>query len=149
MARTIQPGDLGLVDPAEIDRENVQVGFEAPPTHGRSRRERRPSKWVAYVVMADEQAGEKTQVEEIGGKKVTVGPWVHFPRNKKPIVRSNVARDLVKAFGPESEYPAENEGAYFEILLRDTVKVASSTGKSLNTMGVLWVRKVMPKAVAE
>lgn len=149
MARTIEPGDLGMVDPAEIDRDSVKVGFDPPPTHGRSRRERRPSKWVAYVVMADERASKETQVEVIRGKEATVGPWITYPESEQAIVRANVARDLVKAFGPKSGYPAENNGAYFEIILRDTIKVMSSTGNSLNTMGVLWVRKVMPKAVAE
>lgn len=146
---SIRSDDLDRVDLSEIDGSEVAVGWEAPePPPRRRGRAKQPSKWVALVALADSATAvhDGTRPAEIDGHEAQVGPWIHYPTSNEPIVPWYRKRALEKAFGPGSEYQEAN-GAYFEVTLRETVRKKNNTEKGGgNTYGVLYIRKVIPKA---
>ena len=142
MPSQIRPEDLDLVEPSDGD-----VSFAAPPRQRRGRTTK-PSKYLAVVARASKGAEDGTRPEQLEDVEVQVGPWAHHPADHKPVVGYEARKLLLNAFGPGTDYHAEN-GFYFEVLLSETVRVPSkSTGDSSRAKGVLWVRKVITELKA-
>lgn len=140
MAR-LSSDDLAAVVVTDKDRAEVATGSTPPPPARRGGPP--PSRWLTIIKLAEEQADLGTDPEEIDGVTVLVGPWVQYPKDNQPTVWSQNIVPVRKAFGQDSAYADENDGDYFEITLRDTLKPVTESGKSGNTKGVLWVRKVI------
>lgn len=152
MPAHIRSDGLDQITPDDLKGEDIAIGWEDPPPPVKRGRGAQPSKWVRFIALAESAAAvhRGTKSEEIGGRQFKVGPWLHYPKDREPVVGAQVRTELAAKFGIGSDYHRDNDDdAYFEVLLRDTIAVRSSTGKSTNTKGVLYVRKVIPAKAAK